>query len=196
MSVPPLLLFAYTSCFRFLLASLQVAALRECTSVHDVEEVLLNAPGSIEDLYVQTWDRILSQTPTKVSLVKRLLVWVLNATRSLTLEELQYAVATNPDTYLFEKARLVPEQALVGMCRGLVMVEDETNLVRLVRESLFSSCGILVYAYTSRLHCQRHIDAAHRRLVPLSSHSSCGCLHGPPDGMWISPFNDQLRRRA
>ena len=101
-----------------------------------MEEALAAFPNDIEELYLQTWQRILSQTNARVLRAKQVLVWVLNATRSLTLEELQYAVATCPGTYIFEKNRLVQEHTLLGACRGLVAVEEGTKLVRLVREYL------------------------------------------------------------
>ena len=119
---------------RFLHASLQLAALRECTSIYDIEEALKAFPIDIDSLYLQTWHRIQDQMPSKKLLAKKVLVWVLNATRSLTMDELRYAVATCPETHKFEKRRLVEEDTLIGMCRGLVTVEDQTRLVRLVRE--------------------------------------------------------------
>ena len=122
---------------RFLHASLQLAALRECTSVHEVEAMLAAFPYDIEDLYLLTWERIRNQTPAKALLAQTVLVWVLTATRSLTVEELQYAVATCSVTYKFQRSRLVHEDILVGICRGLVSIEEPTGLVRLVRESLY-----------------------------------------------------------
>ncbi|KAH6904792.1 hypothetical protein BKA70DRAFT_1192724 [Coprinopsis sp. MPI-PUGE-AT-0042] len=116
----------------FLHASLQLKALRECTSVHEVQETLATFSTEIEDLYLETWKRIRSQTQSKVLLAKRVLLWVINATWSLTIEELRYALATSPETHKFESSRLVQEGTLIGLCRGLVIVEGETRLVRLV----------------------------------------------------------------
>ncbi|KAH6917862.1 ankyrin repeat-containing domain protein [Coprinopsis sp. MPI-PUGE-AT-0042] len=75
---------------------------------------------------------ITSQTQAKVLLAKRLLLWVIAATRSLAVNDLRHALATCPDTHRFDSSRLVREGTLVGLCRGLVMVEEETRLVRLV----------------------------------------------------------------
>ncbi|KAH6909746.1 hypothetical protein BKA70DRAFT_175144 [Coprinopsis sp. MPI-PUGE-AT-0042] len=116
----------------FLHASLQLKALRECTSVHEVKETLAAFPADIEDLYLQTWQRILNQTPAKVLLAKKVILWVINSTRSLTIDELRHALATCPDTHRFNSSRLVQESVLIGLCRGLLMVEEETRLVRLV----------------------------------------------------------------
>ncbi|KAH6909763.1 hypothetical protein BKA70DRAFT_1425484 [Coprinopsis sp. MPI-PUGE-AT-0042] len=116
----------------FLHASLQLAALREYTSIHEVKGALASFPTDIKDLYRQTWQRILAQAPGKASLARNALTWVLYATRSLTVQELREVVATCPDTHKFAPDRLVPESVLVGLCQGLVAVEEETQLVRLV----------------------------------------------------------------
>ncbi|KAH6867538.1 hypothetical protein BKA70DRAFT_1027315, partial [Coprinopsis sp. MPI-PUGE-AT-0042] len=116
----------------FLHASLQLEALRECTSAHEVMETLATFSTDIEGLYLQTWQRITDQTPTKVLLAKKALLWVIHATQSLTIDQLRHALATCPDTHRFESRRLVQESVLIGLCRGLVTVEEETRLVRLV----------------------------------------------------------------
>ncbi|KAH6901153.1 hypothetical protein BKA70DRAFT_1569201 [Coprinopsis sp. MPI-PUGE-AT-0042] len=116
----------------FLHASLQLDALRDCVSVHDVENNLEGFPPRIEDVYSQTWSRILDQTPTNTLIAKNALVWVLCAARSLTIDELRHAVATCPETHKFDRSRLVNEALLMGLCRGLVNVEENTNIVRFV----------------------------------------------------------------
>ncbi|KAH6907865.1 hypothetical protein BKA70DRAFT_346645 [Coprinopsis sp. MPI-PUGE-AT-0042] len=116
----------------FLHASLQLDALRDCTNVYDVEKTLEDFPPRIEDVYQQTWSRILAQTPKVVALAENVLVWVLCATRSLGIEELCRAVAICPDTHKFDPNRLVDEATLMALCRGLVNIEDGTNIVRFV----------------------------------------------------------------
>ncbi|KAH6905323.1 ankyrin repeat-containing domain protein [Coprinopsis sp. MPI-PUGE-AT-0042] len=116
----------------FLHASLQLDALGFCLSAQDVRETLEQFPSEIEDVYIQTWNRILGQHPRHISQARALLLWVLSAQRSMTIEELQRALATSPDTHTFEPGRMVPEAALFGLCRGLVTLEEESRLVRLV----------------------------------------------------------------
>ncbi|KAH6905327.1 hypothetical protein BKA70DRAFT_1153029 [Coprinopsis sp. MPI-PUGE-AT-0042] len=116
----------------FLHASLQLGALRGCASICDVEKTLEDFPPRIEDVYQQTWNRILDQTPRLLILAKSVLVWVLCATRSLKIEDLRRAVATCPDTHQFDSSRLVDGTTLMGLCHGLVNIEEETNHVRFV----------------------------------------------------------------
>ncbi|KAH6889054.1 ankyrin repeat domain-containing protein 50 [Coprinopsis sp. MPI-PUGE-AT-0042] len=116
----------------FLHASLQLDALGECFSVQDVRDTLKSFPSSIGDVYRQTWARISNEGHKHASLAKLVLVWVLNASRSMTIEELERVVAFSPDTHKFEPDRLVPETTLISLCGGLIVVEEESRLVRLV----------------------------------------------------------------
>ncbi|KAH6889058.1 ankyrin repeat-containing domain protein [Coprinopsis sp. MPI-PUGE-AT-0042] len=116
----------------FLHASLQLDALGECFSAQDVRATLKAFPLSIEDVYRQTWTRISNEGRKHASLAQAVLIWVLNASRSMTIEELERAVATSPDTHKFEPGRLVSGSTLLSLCGGLITVEDESRLVRLV----------------------------------------------------------------
>ncbi|KAH6909872.1 hypothetical protein BKA70DRAFT_1041891, partial [Coprinopsis sp. MPI-PUGE-AT-0042] len=116
----------------FLHASLQMDALCECISTQEVMQTLEAFPSRIEDVYIQTWHRILGQKQNQVLIAKALLVWVLSASRPMTIEELEYAVATSPDTYKFEPNQIVPGRTLMSLCCGLVTFEGESRLVRLV----------------------------------------------------------------
>ena len=68
------------------------------------------------------------------SLAKAAFAWVLNAKESLTADLLRHVLATCPETYHFEPARLMPESVILTACRGLITVDKETKLVRLVRK--------------------------------------------------------------
>ncbi|KAH6899505.1 hypothetical protein BKA70DRAFT_1406331, partial [Coprinopsis sp. MPI-PUGE-AT-0042] len=116
----------------FLHASLQLDALCECVTAQEVRQTLEAFPSRIEDVYLQTWRQILEQRESNVSLAKTTLVWVLNASRSMTIEELAHAVATSPEAYKFEPSRLAPGTTLITLCRGLITLEEESKLVRLV----------------------------------------------------------------
>jgi ankyrin repeat domain-containing protein 50 len=103
-------------------------------SAEEVRRTLSAFPSKIDDVYLYTWRRILDQKAEHVLLAKTLLVWVLNAKRSMTVEELRMAIATSPETHKFEAGRMVPRSTLLSLCRGLVTMEEESRLVRLVRE--------------------------------------------------------------
>ncbi|KAH6911291.1 hypothetical protein BKA70DRAFT_1560386 [Coprinopsis sp. MPI-PUGE-AT-0042] len=136
----------------FLHASLQLDALGDCTSVSDVEKTLEDFPQRVEDVYQRTWDRILDQTPGRTRLAQHVLAWVLCATRSLKIEELRRVVATCPSTHKFDPNRLVDEGTLIGLCRGLVSVEEETKLVRFVHYTAKDAVKRLIFEAIPQPH--------------------------------------------
>ena len=104
--------------------------------MHDAMRALEVFPRKIEDVYRHTWNRIInSDSAYHRSLAKAAFAWVLNAERSLTVDELRHALATCPDTYHFEESRLMPEATILAACRGLITIDKESKLVRLVRKS-------------------------------------------------------------
>jgi hypothetical protein len=73
----------------------------------------------------------------------------------MTVSELERAVATCPDTYQFEADRLVPGTTLMSLCRGLVTVEKESGIVRLIRELHYlPSSPCLYQPIIGRLHSE------------------------------------------
>ncbi|KAH6873701.1 hypothetical protein BKA70DRAFT_1028051, partial [Coprinopsis sp. MPI-PUGE-AT-0042] len=116
----------------FLHASLQLDALCECATAYEVRQTLEKFPSSIQDVYLQTWNRVLEQKSSHVLLAKTALLWVLNSSRPMSIEELERAVAISPETYKLEPTRLAPGTTLIAFCRGLVTLEEESKLVRLV----------------------------------------------------------------
>jgi ankyrin repeat domain-containing protein 50 len=115
-------------------AALQMEALVDCCSAQDVMDTLQAFPPNIEDVYHQTLARISNESRKHSSLAKTVLVWVIYASRSLTIDELIRALATSPDTHKFEPARCVPATILISICGGLVTLDEESRLVRLVRK--------------------------------------------------------------
>ena len=124
------------SIFRFLHASLQLDALQDCYTAHDAMRILEAFPSKIEDVYHQTWNRIVgSGSSRQAYLAKTAFLWVLYARESLHVEVLQMALATCPETYHFDSARLPSESTILSTCRGLLTIDKESQLVRLVRKS-------------------------------------------------------------
>lgn len=119
--------------FRFLHAKLQLDALRQCVNVLDVEETLDGFPTDIGAIHMKTWEGILAQAQKYSNLAKLVLLWVIHA-RVEMIDTLRHVVATSPETYAFEKERMVPEALLLSVCCGLVSVDGKTRIARLIRE--------------------------------------------------------------
>ncbi|KAH6909910.1 hypothetical protein BKA70DRAFT_179835 [Coprinopsis sp. MPI-PUGE-AT-0042] len=171
----------------FLHASLQLDALCRCINAREVRQTLDAFPSRIEDVYVQTWHRILEQKTNHVMFAKAALVWILNASRPMMIEELEHAVATSPDTYKFEPDRLVPGTTLVSLCRGLVTLEEESGLVRLVHNTAKDALQGLLHESFPLPHsllatiCMTHIaDSGFQNTTLHSEEEFIAALHADP----------------
>jgi hypothetical protein len=94
----------------------------------------------MQAVYKTTWTRILNQMPKHAELAKRVLLWVF--CDRMPPEALRRAVATCPDTHIYDEQRLVPESLILSVCCGLVEVaarerDDElSRVVQFIRKSI------------------------------------------------------------
>ena len=98
----------------------------------DVRLALENLPKNLDDIYHEALLRIKSQHEDDVKLAERVLSWISFAFRPLTIREIQHALAVEPvDTDINEEA-LSDEDILVSVCAGLVTIDQESSIIRLV----------------------------------------------------------------
>lgn len=82
--------------------------------------------------YEQAMERINGQKLGLRDSAIRVLSWITCATRPLTTFELQHALAVEPDEYELDEENLISVEDLVSVCAGLVAVDEESNIIRLV----------------------------------------------------------------
>ncbi|KAH6891566.1 ankyrin repeat-containing domain protein [Coprinopsis sp. MPI-PUGE-AT-0042] len=116
-----------SSCGMFLHASLMVESVRHCTSSRHVMEKLDKLPAKLDVLYDEAFKRIETQPEEHAALAKRVLLWVVYAYRPLTVEEMRYAVASDPKVDWETPKNLVPESLMVSVCCGLIVFEEKKN---------------------------------------------------------------------
>lgn len=85
-------------------------------------------------MYDATFKRIEAQTEDDISLAKRALAWLTYALRSLTIIELEHALAVSSDTETFDEEDITPEDLIASVCCGLVIIDKKSQIVRLVRK--------------------------------------------------------------
>jgi hypothetical protein len=80
--------------------------------------------------------RVEGQTRNRRELAEQVFSWIIHACRQLSLEELQHALAVSSNHEMSEiRANdLVDEKIFTSACAGLVVVDLESNIVRLVRK--------------------------------------------------------------
>ena len=167
--------------------------LRYCRTVGDIQLALKHLPPTLEAMYADALNRIRSGPQLDAARGIRILLWVVFAARPLRVDELQFILATSPQTHQFDEKHVLPEKSLLALCHGLVTVESGTRFVRLVREW---SC-LLGASFTHpcpRLHgssCTRTLAA---RLRTGSQCYTCSGLHGASSFLKSTQFGPDLLR--
>ena len=120
----------------FLLAALHLRHLHDHTCRADIEDSLENLTGAPTNTYEHMLKRIRRQSESKVRLAMDVLMWASYSKRPLSLDELRQALAVKSGMKSLD-ARLLPSpKTLVDVCAGLIIVEEESNTVRLIHYTL------------------------------------------------------------
>ena len=120
---------------RFLLAQLHFDSLEGKTSPKAIRTALQKlATGSdaYDGAYNDAMMRIEGQLDGKQKLAKRVLSWITCAKRPLTTSELEHALAVELGELQFDKENMSPIEDMVSVCAGLVTVDGESAIIRLV----------------------------------------------------------------
>src|SRR5277367_5976341 len=77
-------------------------------------------------------ERIEGQAADSEELAKQVLSWIACAKRPLTTSELQHALAVEAKEPQLDKENLCQVEDIVSVCAGLVTVDEESGIIRLV----------------------------------------------------------------
>ncbi|KAK4465531.1 ankyrin repeat-containing domain protein [Cladorrhinum samala] len=119
----------------FLLAQLHLDSLVGKRSPKALRTCLASLPsgsGAYHLAYDEAVERIERQHHDQVELAKQVLSWITSAVRPLTTAELQHALAVEPDTMGLDEDNLPDIGDMVTVCAGLVTVDRESDVIRLV----------------------------------------------------------------
>lgn len=117
---------------RFLLARLYMDLLIDIPTRRGVRKALEMLPEGAEDTYTEAWARICAQRPQYAELGKKILSWLVHATRSLRTRELLHALAIDEDDDEFDEEGLSDINTLTSSCAGLVILDEQQSIVSLV----------------------------------------------------------------
>ncbi|EAU90015.2 ankyrin repeat domain-containing protein 50 [Coprinopsis cinerea okayama7 len=112
----------------FLHAALQIEFVQHCPTLTQLKDALNGLPENLEDLYVQSMKRINEQKKPRADLANHVLLWLVFGREVLPFSDLQHALRLTLPNYDGE----IHKDDLLTVCCGLVTVEAETDLVRLV----------------------------------------------------------------
>ncbi|KAJ7362215.1 hypothetical protein DFH08DRAFT_799268 [Mycena albidolilacea] len=164
----------------FLLAKLHIDSLSTKNTIREVREALNALPESLYGSYDIAIQRIDAQSDADRRTAHSAITWVTNAKRPLTVEELQVALAVKPGMRkLDEEEDLTDIDIILSVCAGLVIVDRESSVVRLVH-------------YTT----QEYLDSIQALLFPDAqteiTHTLLTFLNfdGYPELSWADSWHD------
>jgi ankyrin repeat protein len=126
------------------LAQIYLSSLDDKTTATAVREALKQfqkqTPESSEDekinildqAYTEAMERINGQKAGLRELAMKVLSWITLAKRQLTTTELQHALGIKGSELELDKDNLPQLEDMVSVCTGLVTVDEESNIIRLV----------------------------------------------------------------
>lgn len=115
----------------FLWVVLVLEELRKVYTQSDILQVLEEVPPGMESLYQRTF-KIMSETVRSKALIKAILLWVMCATRPLSISELTYALNFDPDITVSPQAL---ESSITTECGQLLFI-DKSNKIQIVHQTL------------------------------------------------------------
>jgi hypothetical protein len=104
-------------------------------TVRDIKVGVENLPQGLEQLakaYDDTVSRIERQGPGLTALARRVVCWITQARRPLYTTELQEALAVQAGDSELDRDNIVLSNELLTACAGLVTVDIESGIVRLI----------------------------------------------------------------
>ena len=103
-------------------------------SVREVRTALDKLPEEMDDTYDEAMERIERQDDNRKRLARRVLSWIIYVVRPLSVKELQHALAVVPDSTNIDPEDIIDDEILTSVCSGLVVIDEERNVIGLVRK--------------------------------------------------------------
>ncbi|KAL8658442.1 MAG: hypothetical protein Q9202_007559 [Teloschistes flavicans] len=145
----------------FLLARLHLNSVAVSPSIAILKTTLHTLPQQLNATYDEAMLRLEDQHDEIAKLAKRVLAGLLYTTRSLTVRELQHALAADSTTGTqgIDEDHIVSVEDMVYSCAGLVTWDPETKVIRMVHYSAQE------YLTANRL---RHFPKGHYDIAAVS----------------------------
>jgi len=121
--------------YRFQLAHLHfesVSNKRTCRKIKDALKTLPTGPKAYDNAYDEAMKRIADSDADSEDLAKQVLSWITCARRRLTSLEIQHALAVVAGDPELDKENLPSVDDIVLVCIGLVTIDEESGIIRLV----------------------------------------------------------------
>lgn len=102
---------------------------------------LQRLPSEAGSIYLQALEQIDSQSHSQAQLARKILCWLVLAKSSLTIPELLEALAIEADSTALDPLNRRSAAMLVKVCRGLVVVDNNSMIIRLAHLTVHEFLG-------------------------------------------------------
>ncbi|KEY74994.1 hypothetical protein S7711_01337 [Stachybotrys chartarum IBT 7711] len=116
----------------FLLPTLHLNRIKDCTCAEEIDDILGDTVGSLDDVYQKALERIQEQPKPRRMLALLILSLISGTRRPLQLEEMQEAIAVRPDRMGISRASFRTAKMMLQVCVGLVTVDSVNRVIRFV----------------------------------------------------------------
>ena len=106
------------------------------TSARGIRRALKRLPEKLNDTFDEAMDRTATQPEEHAVLANQVLSWIFYAKRPLSLTELREALSVEPGDRKLDRSGGPELDLLLNVCCGLVTVDEQDNVIRLVHYSL------------------------------------------------------------
>ena len=121
---------------RFILPRLHLDDLGAKKNKRAVKLALQNLTRDLGPIYNSAKARILAQEDQDIDIAKRTLSWIFYASRPLGIEEIQHALAVEPEQRDFDEECLIREEDIVSVCASLVSIDPEGKTIHFVHQTV------------------------------------------------------------
>ncbi len=145
----------------FLPARLHLDSIARSMSEAALNASLDRLPRQLNATYDEAMHRVHHQDEEHADLAKKVLAWILYASRLLTMLELQHAlaIANNASNQsIIDDEQIIKPENIISSCAGIITMDKKTNVVRMV---LYSAQE---YFSTNR---QTHFPNGHREIADV-----------------------------
>lgn len=101
-----------------------------------MEEALERLPEGLDDAFADTLARIQHQPEARSRLGMKTLMWLAYARRPMTCMQLVEALSIKPNATSSNRKYCPSQKSILGCCLGLVTVDEESSVIRLVHYSV------------------------------------------------------------
>ena len=116
------------------MAKLHLDSLISQRSAWAVRNTLKNLSTEVNATYDEAMKRIQRQSAVDRKLAERVLSWITYSCRPLSYQELQHALAVTPQMTDMITEALVDKCFLIDICAGLVVIDNQSHIIRLARK--------------------------------------------------------------